>query len=50
METVLALKIDPAEDKESGFPSVVCRKCCNLVETFFHFQVKAYLQSLQISI
>merc|ERR1719509_36732 len=38
LDSVLGLKIDLAEDKAAGFPGVVCRKCCNLVETFFHFQ------------
>jgi len=38
VETVLGLKIELEEDKAGGFPGVVCRKCCNLVETFFHFQ------------
>jgi len=38
VETVLGLKFDVEEDKEKGYPGVVCRKCCNLVETFFHFQ------------
>ena len=39
IEPVLGLKVDLSEDKTAGYPGVVCRKCCNLVETFYHFQV-----------
>jgi hypothetical protein len=25
-------------DAAEGYPGVICRKCCNLVETFFHYK------------
>ena len=25
-------------DSDAGYPGVICRKCCNLVETFFHYK------------
>merc|ERR1719228_411736 len=35
---VLNLSIDLEADAAGGFPGVICRKCCNLVETFFHYK------------
>lgn len=35
---VLNLSIDLEADTASGYPGVICRKCCNLVETFFHYK------------
>ena len=29
VETVLGLKFDVEEDKEKGYPGVVCRWCCD---------------------
>lgn len=34
------------EDATAGYPSVVCRKCCNLIDTFFHFSNQGRLQFL----
>lgn len=35
---VLNLTIDLEADAAEGYPGVICRKCCNLVETFFHYK------------
>merc|ERR1719422_2461488 len=35
---VLNLTIDLEADAAGGYPGVICRKCCNLVETFFHYK------------
>jgi len=35
---VLNLTIDLEVDANDGYPGVICRKCCNLVETFFHYK------------
>ena len=38
LSNVLGLKLDTQADRDAGFPDVVCRKCCNLVDTFHHFK------------
>lgn len=38
LEFIIDLKIDIADDKESGMPSVICRKCCTVVITFDQFK------------
>merc|ERR1719412_2666856 len=38
VDKVLGLKIDLDVDEKRTYPGVVCRKCCNLVETFFHYK------------
>ena len=35
---LLLLPLDIADDKESGMPSVICRKCCTVVITFDQFK------------
>ena len=36
---VCNLDIDLEADAGTGYPGVICRKCCNLVETFHNFQL-----------
>merc|ERR1719186_348398 len=38
VQSVLNLNIDLEEDEKKSYPGVVCRKGCNLVETFFHYK------------
>lgn len=49
VDTILGLKINLKEDAAAGYPSVVCRKCCNLIDTFYHFsnQVKSGQEELK---
>ena len=35
---ILNISLDLEADKEAGYPAVVCRKCCNLLETFATFR------------
>ena len=38
LKRVLNLVLDLQADKEAGYPAVICRKCCNLLETFANFR------------
>ena len=38
LKRILNLVLDLEADKEAGSPAVICRKCCNLLETFANFR------------
>ena len=38
LKRILNLVLDLEADKEAGYPAVICRKCCNLLETFANFR------------
>ena len=38
LKRLLNLVLDLEADKEAGYPAVICRKCCNLLETFANFR------------
>ena len=35
---ILNINLDLEAEKEAGYPAVICRKCCNLLETFANFR------------
>ena len=35
---ILNISLDLEADREAGYPAVICRKCCNLLETFTNFR------------
>jgi len=52
LDELLNLSIDLKEDERNEYPSVVCRKCCNLVETFHQFnkQIKSGQDGLKAKV